>query len=121
MSGINYPQQGDLIWIDAEPHAGHEYGGHNANNIRRPMLVVSSTLYNSRSGMVVGFPITSKDLPLGFDFSLTINTSKIRGHAIVANILGYDFEARHGEVVDHVNTATLQEAMSAVKDIFNIL
>lgn len=24
------PQQGDLIWIDSEPHAGHEYGGHNS-------------------------------------------------------------------------------------------
>ncbi|WP_225352831.1 hypothetical protein [Lentilactobacillus parafarraginis] len=37
------PQQGDLIWIDSEPHAGHEYGGHNpaSNKTFRPLLVVS--------------------------------------------------------------------------------
>jgi hypothetical protein len=32
------PKQGDLIFIDAEPHAGHEEGGHRpqSGHIRRP-------------------------------------------------------------------------------------
>lgn len=116
-----YPKQGDLIWIDAEPHAGHEYGGHNpqTNNIRRPMLVISSDVYNQRTGMIVGFPITSK-IPLGFPAALKITSTKIHGYAILSNLLGYDYTARHGEIVDHISKPLKTEALSVVKDIFGI-
>ncbi len=42
------PQQGDLIFIDVEPHAGHEEGGHNptSGNIRLPLVVLSNDGYN---------------------------------------------------------------------------
>ncbi|WEV43824.1 type II toxin-antitoxin system PemK/MazF family toxin [Lactobacillus sp. ESL0684] len=115
------PKQGDLIWIDAEPHAGHEYGGHarDINNIRRPMLVVSSDIYNERTGMVVGFPITSK-VPREFTVSMKISTKKINGYAIFSNLLGYDYSARHGQVIDHLNKALRMQALAAVKDIFGI-
>lgn len=45
------PKQGDLIWINSEPHAGHEYGAHDvsAGNTFRPMLVMSDLAYNQRS------------------------------------------------------------------------
>lgn len=115
----NFPHQGDLIWIDAEPHAGHEYGGHNKNNIRRPMLVISSDIYNARTGMVVGFPITSK-LPHNFPTALKISGSKIHGYAVLSNLLGYDYTARHGEVVDHLNKALKTKALEAIRDIFNV-
>lgn len=118
MSG-KYPNQGDLIWIDAEPHAGHEYGGHNERNIRRPMLVMSSSLYNERTGMVVGFPITSK-LPAYFPVGLKIQEDKIRGFAVLSNLLGYDFVARNGEIVDHVNKITFKQALSGIKDMFEL-
>lgn len=115
------PKQGDLIWIDAEPHAGHEYGGHDqsADNIRRPMLVMSSDLYNQRTGMVVGFPITSK-VPRGFPGALKIESNKVHGYAILTNLLGYDYSARSGEVVDHLSKALRLKALAAVKDIFDI-
>lgn len=118
MSG-KYPDQGDLIWIDAEPHAGHEYGGHSVENIRRPMLVMSSSLYNRRTGMVVGFPITSK-LPVHFPVGLRISGHKIQGYAVLSNLIGYDFIARHGEVVDRVSKATFNQALNGIKDIFEI-
>lgn len=116
MSG-KFAEQGDLIWIDAEPHAGHEYGGHNENNIRRPMLVMSSNVYNERTGMIVGFPITSK-LPVNFPLGLRIQTDKVHGYAVLSNLMGYDFLARNGEIVDHVNRATKQQALQAIQDIF---
>jgi len=118
MSG-KFPKQGDLIWIDAEPHAGHEYGGHSDKNIRRPMLVMSSTLYNERTGMVVGFPVTSK-LPAYFPVGLRIQGSKIHGFAVLSNLLGYDFLARNGEVVDSVSRATRKQALSGIKDMFEL-
>lgn len=115
------PKQGDLIWIDAEPHAGHEYGGHDKekHNIRRPMLVISSDLYNQRTGMIVGFPITSK-VPSGFPGVLKIESNKVHGYAILTNLLGYDYSDRSGEVVDHLSKALRFKALEAVKDIFDI-
>ncbi|MFC6288848.1 type II toxin-antitoxin system PemK/MazF family toxin [Levilactobacillus angrenensis] len=118
MSG-KYPDQGDLIWIDAEPHTGHEYGDHNEKNIRRPMLVMSSSLYNERTGMIAGFPITSK-LPAHFPVGLKIQGNKIHGFAVLSNLLGYDFIARNGEVVDHVNQVTLKQALSGIRDMFEL-
>ncbi|MDO7803706.1 type II toxin-antitoxin system PemK/MazF family toxin [Lactiplantibacillus pentosus] len=116
------PKQGDLIWIDAEPHAGHEYGGHDKtnHNIRRPMLVISSDIYNQRTGMIVGFPITSQILH-GFPGALKIESNKVHGYAVLTHLLGYDYSARSGEVVDHLSKALKQQALSAVKDIFDIL
>ncbi len=115
----DFPRQGDLIWIDAEPHAGHEYGGHDveAKNIRRPMLVISSDIYNERTGMIVGFPITS-NIPAGFPAALKISGAKIHGYAIVSHLLGYDYEARNGQVTDHISKSVLTGALASVKDIF---
>ncbi|MEB3365626.1 type II toxin-antitoxin system PemK/MazF family toxin [Lactobacillus sp. R2/2] len=44
------PKQGDIIWIDAEPHAGREEGGHNpqSGNIQRPAIVISNNAYNQK-------------------------------------------------------------------------
>lgn len=121
MSGNGrFPRQGDLVWIDAEPHAGHEYGGYDSEtNIRRPMLVISSDIYNERTGMVTCFPITSK-IPRGFYASLKLKNDKIHGYIILSNLLGYDFSARHGKVVSHVDNGLLQQSLNAVRDIFSI-
>lgn len=32
MSGISIPKKYDIVFIDADPHAGHEFGGHNLKN-----------------------------------------------------------------------------------------
>jgi len=38
---MEFPKKGDIIIADAEPHAGHEMGGHNPKkgNIRRHYVV----------------------------------------------------------------------------------
>lgn len=117
----NIPHQGDLIWIDAEPHAGHEYGGHDneQNNIRRPMLVVSADIYNRRTGMIVGFPITSQ-APANLFTKIAVNTDNIHGYIITSNLLGYDYTARRGKIVGPVNAGIKNQALSYVKSIFGI-
>ncbi|GEO74358.1 mRNA-degrading endonuclease [Levilactobacillus namurensis] len=121
MSG-KMPVQGDIVWIDAEPHAGHEYGGHSVvqKNIRRPFLVMSSGVYNERTKMIAGFPITSA-VPNGFPMALKINGNKIHGYAILSGLLGYDYVARNGEIVESVSRATRYQAANAIKDIFEMM
>jgi mRNA interferase MazF len=48
------PDEGDLIWLDFDPQAGHEQAG------RRPALVLSSWRFNTKADMAFVCPVTSK-------------------------------------------------------------
>lgn len=115
------PKQGDLIWINSEPHAGHESGAHDAatGNTFRPMLVISDAAYNQRTEMIVGFPITHTTR-IREPFQFTLTGHKIEDHVILIGLLGYDYLARNGKIVDHVNVKELFQAKMAVKDIFGL-
>lgn len=113
--------QGDLILIDAEPHAGHEMGGHNpeVNNIRRPFLVMSRSNYSDKSGLVVGLAITHVHRESPFRFSIVDFESKINGDALLLQLLSYDFIARHGEVIGHIHSQRQFKAiLKQVQNIF---
>lgn len=69
--------------------------------------------------MIVGFLITSQ-VPSSFPLARKIESNKIHGHAILSNLLGYDFLTRYGDVADHVSKATKLQALSVVRDIFVI-
>ncbi|WP_125581184.1 type II toxin-antitoxin system PemK/MazF family toxin [Levilactobacillus cerevisiae] len=91
-------RQGHLYWVDCEPHAGHEEGGHNqqTGNIRRPVVVVSNDTYN-REGMSIVFPITSKRLRSRYLLPIL---AKRPSSIILSQILGYDMLARNASELD---------------------
>lgn len=119
---MNDVHQGDLILIDAEPHAGHEMGGHNPqnnnNNIRRPFLVMSRSDYSHKSGLVVGLAITHVHRDSPFRFSIADFESKVNGDALLLQLLSYDFIARHGEVIGHVHSQ--RQFKTILKQVQNI-
>lgn len=51
---MRLPEQKDVVVVDAEPHLGREYDGHSAStgNVRRHMVVMSSSSYTRATGMV---------------------------------------------------------------------
>jgi len=84
---------GEFYWVDAEPHAGHEEGGHNQKNgnVRRPVVVVSNEAYN-QYGMSIVFPVTSKRQ---INRYLLPVMAKKASSIILTQILGYDMIARN--------------------------
>ena len=48
-------EQGDIVYLDFDPQAGHEQKG------RRPALVVSNNLFNQVSSLTMVCPITHTD------------------------------------------------------------
>ena len=48
------PDAGDVAWLEFDPQAGHEQAGH------RPALVISPASYNSKTGLMVCCPMTTK-------------------------------------------------------------
>ncbi len=52
--------RGEVYWADLEPIRGHEQGG------RRPVLVLSHELFNSRSETVIVMALTSQPRRVGY-------------------------------------------------------
>ena len=48
------PDTAEVVWLEFDPQAGHEQAGH------RPALVISPASYNSKSGLMVCCPISTK-------------------------------------------------------------
>lgn len=113
--------QGDIIMIDAEPHAGHEMGGHDPENgnIRRRYLVVSRKEYNNKSGLVIGLAITHVHRDSPFRFPIVDFESGTNGDALLLQLLSYDFLARHGKVIGQIRKSKgFDELLEQVGNIF---
>lgn len=61
-------EQGDIVYLDFDPQAGHEQKG------RRPALVVSNSLFNRVSSLTMVCPITHTDRGHPFHIRLDSRT-----------------------------------------------
>lgn len=59
-------KRGDVVWTDVAPTRGNEQAG------RRPVLIVSGNVFNSRSKTVIAMAITSKAQKAGFPLTLEL-------------------------------------------------
>lgn len=120
-----YPRQGDIIYIDLEPHFGHEYGGYEPNlgNVQCPMIVLSGSSYNKETGMVSGMVVTSKDFPDAPDFpyqSIINVPSHVKGTIVKWYVPMFDYGARHGRVVGRVSEKELGGLLLDLKNIYDV-
>lgn len=58
--------RGDIVWADLSSTRGHEQAG------RRPIVVLSHEVFNSRSGTVIALAVTSQPQRAGFPLSLPL-------------------------------------------------
>ncbi len=95
------PKQGDIILISFDPTVGHEQRG------SRPAIVVSATEYNTRTGMMLVCPVTSKGK--GYIFEVKIKGNKINGFILVDQIRSMDWFARKPKFVEKCKTEELSQ------------
>lgn len=114
---MDYPKQGDFVFMDAEPHKGHEIGGHDPEsyNIRRPYLVLSKHDFNYKTGLVHVMAISSKVRRSPFRERIVDFSSGINGDLLLTQIPEYDFKARKGKIVGHI---TDEDKLEKIIDIF---
>ncbi|GHP13403.1 cell division protein FtsN [Lentilactobacillus fungorum] len=114
ISNYNYhgytPKQGDLVYLNFDPSIGREI------KKRRPAIVVSSDIFNLRTGFVTICPITItiRDLP----FFITLHGNKLHGQINASQLRTIDFMAseRH---IEFVETATSIDFMQTAKIIMD--
>jgi mRNA interferase MazF len=81
------PDVGDLVWLTFDPQTGHEQPG------RRPALILSPRVYNSKARLAIACPITSHVKGYPFEVPLPPG-SKISGVVLADHVKNLDWQAR---------------------------
>ncbi len=100
MSSNFVPEAGDVIWLDFNPQAGHEQAGH------RPALVISPGSYNSKTGLLVCCPLTTKSK--GYPFEVRIGDEE-DSVVLADQVKSLDWQARNAKKKSTVSAEVLAE------------
>ena len=103
---MHKPIQGDIILTDFDPVIGHEQSGY------RPALVVSNSVFNNASNLVLICPITNTNRKKPMDIPLT--HTKTTGYILCEHIRAVDLLSRGCKVTGDVVT---KETLLRVADI----
>ncbi len=105
MAARYVPAPGDIVWLNFDPRTGHEQSGH------RPALALSSTGYNSRTGLMVCCPLTTKIK--GFPFEVVI-PGKPPSAILTDAIRSVDWRARAAKRKGRVTPAELADVRAKI-------
>ncbi len=107
MSPARYvPDAGDIVWLEFDPHAGHEQAGH------RPALVLSPAAYNGRTSLMVCCPLTTRIK--GYPFEVAI--AGRRGSIVLADqVKSLDWRARGAVRKGQAAPAELEEVRAKLR------
>jgi mRNA interferase MazF len=102
------PDQGDVVWLDHNPQAGHEQAG------RRPALVLSPKAYNAATGLMLCCPITSQVKGYPFEVSL-IGVKGVQGVVLSDQVRSLDWEARGAEKTGRAADDVVMDVLAKLK------
>ena len=101
------PKRGDAIWIDLNPQAGSEQAG------RRPALVLSPGAYNSKVGLALLCPITSR--AKGYPFEVAIpHGLDVTGVVLADQLKSLDWRTRRADFIAALPVDTVEEVLQKV-------
>jgi mRNA interferase MazF len=100
VKSVYIPEKGDLIWLNFTPQAGHEQAG------QRPAIVLSPSKYNSKTGLLIACPITSKIK--GYPFEVQVNYHKIKGAVLSDQVKNLDWKTRNAIFIEKSSNETLR-------------
>lgn len=104
------PAQGDLIWFDFDPQAGHEQGG------RRPAIVLSPKAYNRLIGLALVCPVTSRAKGYPFEVKLPEGLPVV-GVALADHVKSQDWRARRAEFIGKLDATTLTAVLQRTRSL----
>ena len=106
------PDRGHIIWLNFQPHLGHEQSG------RRPALVLSPKAYNSKTGMLLACPITSQ--VKGYPFEVVIPQGlPISGVILTDQVKSLDWHARKAAFLCALPAIGISEALGKLVSLLS--
>jgi mRNA interferase MazF len=109
MAGI---LRGDVIWADLNPTVGHEQAGW------RPVLILSSDVFNDRSGTVIAVAITSREPRAGFPLTLSLEAEDLpRNSWVKISQIRTLSVQRMGEKITRISPEHLELVVAGLNEI----
>jgi mRNA interferase MazF len=95
--GIWVPDRQDIIWIDCNPQVGKEM-----RNIH-PFLVLSPRIFNQRTSLVIGLPMTTAEYNADNPFAVAVGHASGRKAGLTSYVLchqpkSFDWRLRKAKV-----------------------
>ena len=106
-------EQGDIIYLDFDPQAGHEQKG------RRPALVVSNNLFNRVSSLTMVCPLTHTDKGHPFHVRLDSRT-KIDGVIMCDQARMLDLNSRRAAFEEKAPAEIVAEVVDLIHSFIEI-
>lgn len=100
------PEAGDIVWLDFDPQSGHEQAGH------RPALVISPSMYNGRTSLMLCCPLTSQIK--GYPFEVYIEGPRLNV-ALADQVKSLDWRARNATKKGKANADELTTVRELAK------
>ena len=101
---VSTPRRGDLIWLSFTPQTGREQAG------RRPALVLSPEAYNSKTGLALICPVTSKVKGYPFEVALS-TTAGVQGVVLADQLRSLDWRARGAEWIEQAQPKVVERVL----------
>ncbi len=105
------PKKGDVVWITFSPTKGHEQKG------KRPALVVSSFLYNEKSGLSLMCPITNKKK--NYPFEVELKNNKTKGCVLSDQIRSFDYRERDIKFIEKASEEVILSVVQKISLLIN--
>jgi mRNA interferase MazF len=105
-------QQGDIYWVSLNPTKGHEQQG------RRPVLVVSNDIINTKLVLALIVPITSSERRIPLHVAIPDNFP-IKGYIKCEEIRAVDLIYRNAEfIVNCRDTDFFKKCLAIMEGLF---
>lgn len=104
------PNRGDIVWINFNPQAGHEQAG------RRPALILSPKNYNSKVGLAILCPITSKRKGYPFEVQIPEGLS-ISGVILSDQAKSVDWKIRNTEFICKMDNQSVEQVLQKLNTL----
>lgn len=102
------PDRGDIVWFDFDPQAGHEQAG------RRPALVLTLALYNSKTRLALICPITNQAKGYTFEVALPAGLP-VTGTVLADHIKSQDWRVRRADFICKLPNTQLADVLAKVQ------
>jgi mRNA interferase MazF len=104
------PRQGDVVWLNFDPQAGHEQAGH------RPALVLSPERYNRKTGLALFCPITTQRK--GYPFEVVVPAGPGASGVILSDqVKSLDWKERKTRFGCRLPTETVHEVVGKLSTL----
>jgi mRNA interferase MazF len=105
------PDAGDIVWLEFDPQAGHEQAGH------RPALVLSPSVYNRPTGLMICCPLTTKIKSYPFEVPIGGNRQAV---VLADQVKNLDWRARRARLKERVSARELGQVRAKLRALIGV-